>query len=110
DGWRDGPLNGWVNSRPALPVAPPPGSGPLNEPPLAVSGTSARSTIGRLPSVLSPVPRCSRRPSSPAWPAGTRTVKVPDCPGVSLSEAGETAPPLSNTSPHYETLTPPHHG
>ncbi len=45
-----------------------------------------------LPSVLPPVPRCRLNASSPAWPAVTVTWKVPDCPGASVSDDGDTDP------------------
>ncbi len=61
-------------------------------PPLLLIGTSARSTIGMAPSVLLPVPRCRLSDSSPAWPAVTVTWKVPDCPGASVRDPGETDP------------------
>ena len=81
-----------MNDCPALPVAPPPVSVPLNEPPLGLSGTSERTTTGMLPSSLPPVPRCRVSASSPAWPAVTITLNVAVCPGMSVRDAGATDP------------------
>jgi hypothetical protein len=52
--------------------------------------------IGMLPSVLEPVPRCSRKLSSPACPAGALTWKFADCPGRSVRDAGNTEPTFRN--------------
>ena len=50
------------------------------------------------PSVLLPVPMCRLSASSPAWPAVTVTWKVPDCPGASVCDAGETDPAVWKSS------------
>src|SRR5258707_138064 len=76
--------------------------------PLAVTDGAVNETVpvnGSLrgapsiaPSVLLPASRCRLNDSSPGWPAVTVTWKVPDCPGASVRDPGETDPAVWKSS------------